>query len=66
MQQTNTDVSKKMKLIRKKTSLCDSYFLHLKAHFLNSYLTTSPRIFFNFYSPNTPEASSSLPSISHS
>lgn len=65
MQQTNTDVSKKMKLIRKKTSLWDSYFLHLKAHFLNSYLTTSPRTFF-FYSPNTPEASSPLPSISHS
>lgn len=48
MQQTNTDVSKKMKLIRKKTSLWDSYFLHLKAHFLNSYLTTSPRTFFLF------------------
>lgn len=49
MQQTNTDVSKKMKLIRKKTSLWDSYFLHLKAHFLNSYLTTSPCIFFFFF-----------------
>lgn len=48
MQQTNTDVSKKMKLSRKKTSLWDSYFLHLKAHFLNSYLTTSPRTFFLF------------------
>lgn len=65
MQQTNTDVSKKMKLIRKKTSLWDSYFLHLKAHFFKL-LSHHISPYFFFYSPNTPEASSSLPSISHS